>query len=103
MGALTTLEYLEKHNGYAVAAGNGYIPEAAPAEIDTIRNQCKAIIIENSWKMVFAKDEAEFNALLKEMQDTVISLGYNDVLEFDKKIAENIRKAREEAIANASK
>lgn len=103
MKAPTTLEYLKTNNGYTVAAGNGYIPEAAPAEIDTIRNQCKAIIVENSWKMVFAKDEAEFNGYLKEMQDTVISLGYNDVLAFDKKIAENIRKAREEAIANAGK
>ena len=34
--------------------------------------------------MVFAKDEAEFDSLLKEMQETAIGLGYEEVFEFDK-------------------
>lgn len=101
MKAETTLDYLAQHNGYTVAAGNSYIPEAAPSEIDTLRNQCKEIIKANSWKMVYAKDETEFNALLKDMQDTVKGLGYDDVLAFDKKIADNVRKAREASVASA--
>lgn len=31
----------------------------------------------------FAKDEAEFDQLLKEMQETADGLGYQTVLEFD--------------------
>jgi len=101
MKAETTLDYLSQHNAYTVAPGNNYIPEAAPAEIDTLRNQCREIIKANSWKMVFAANDAEFEALLKDMQDTVKGLGYDEVFAFDVKIAENTRKAREEAIANA--
>ena len=102
MGALTTLEYLAENDGYVVAAGNGYIPEASPAEIDTIRNQCKAIIVENSWKMVFAEDEDEFYSLLAEMQETVVGLGYDDVLAFDQSISDQLTAARNESIEMAS-
>ena len=35
--------------------------------------------------MVFAKDEAEFNTLLKEMTETAKGLGYDQVYEVDKK------------------
>lgn len=98
MKATTTLDYLTQHDMFVVAPGNAYIPEAAPAEIDAARNQCKAIIIQDSWKMVFAKDEAEFNSLLKHMQDTVKGLGYDQVLEFDQKISDNHRNARDEAV-----
>jgi len=98
MGAQTTLEYLTKNNMFVVAAGNNYIPAAAPAEIDAARNQCKQIIIAESWKMVFAKDEADFNSILKNMQETVKGLGYDEVLAFDQKISEETRAAREAAL-----
>lgn len=101
MKAKTTLDYLTQHNMYTVAAGNSYIAPAAPADIDAARNQCKAIIIQDSWKMVFAKDEAEFNSRLKHMQDTVKGLDYDKVLAFDQTISDATAKARQEAAATA--
>ena len=98
MGTKTTMEYLKKNNMMAIAPGNGYVPEAAGTEIDTLRNQCKAIIIQDSWKMVFAKDEAEFNSLLNQMQTTVKGLGYDKVLAFDQKVASNVKDARNKAL-----
>ena len=53
-----------------------------------------SVIVDSSWKMVFAKDEAEFNSLLKEMQDTVKGLGYKDVLKVDMKNAQDEANAR---------
>ena len=97
MGAKTTVEYLKKNNMFAISPGNGYVPEAAGTEIDTTRNQCKAIIIQNSWKMIFAKNESEFNSLLKQIQTTVKGLGYDKVLAFDQKISDNLKAAREKA------
>lgn len=99
MKATTTLDYLTQHNMYVVAAGNSYIPQAAPVEIDAARTQCKEIIKQDSWKMVFAKNQAEFDSLLKHMQDTVTGLGYNDVLAYDQKVSDETRAAREAAIA----
>lgn len=98
MKAKTTLDYLKQNDAYVVAPGNAYVPEAAGTEIDTLRNQCKAIIIQDSWKMAFAKNESEFNSLLKHMQKTVKGLGYAKVLAFDQKISDNYKDAREKAL-----
>ncbi|MFU0827420.1 MAG: ABC transporter substrate-binding protein [Lachnoclostridium sp.] len=98
MGAKTTLEFLEKNNQLMVAPGSSYVAPSESSEIATLRGQCKAIIIENSWKMVFASDEAEFNQLLKEMQDTVKGLGYDKVLALDMQNAKDQNDARVAAV-----
>lgn len=78
----------------SVAPGTSFVAPEESSDITTLRNQCKAVIVDSSWKMVFAKDEAEFNSLLKEMQDTVKGLGYKDVLKVDMKNAQDEANAR---------
>lgn len=102
MGAKTTLEYLEKKDQVLVAPGSSYIAPAEDSEIKTLRGQCKAIIIEYSWKMVFAESEKEYLSLQKEMQNTVQGLGYDKVLAVDMKNAKDQNAARV-AAATASK
>lgn len=99
MGAKTTMEYLENNDQIMVAPGSSYIAPAEDSEIATLRGQCKAIIVEYSWKAVFASDEKEFNSLIKEMQDTVKGLDYDRVLEVDMKNAKDQNTARVEAVA----
>ena len=43
--------------------------------------------------MIFAADESEFNALLTEMQNLVLELGYEDVLAFDLEVAKALNEA----------
>lgn len=81
--ATSTMEYLQANDQLVVAPGSSYTAPADDSEIETIRSQVKAAIIEHSWKMVFAKSAAEFDSLLKDMQTTVDGLGYAKVLEFD--------------------
>ncbi len=99
-GAKSTMEYLENTGALAVAPGTSYTPPAESSDITTLRNQCKAEIVDSSWQMVFAKDEAEFNAILKDMQDTVKGLGYEQVLELDMQNAKDQAAARVEAVEN---
>ncbi len=79
----TTLQFLRKKKALTVQIGTQFTPIEESSEVTAIRNQCKPIIVDNSWKMVFAKDEAEFNSLLKDMQDTVKGLGYDKVIKID--------------------
>ncbi len=88
-GAKTTVEFLESKNAILVAPGTSYVQPEESSDITTLRNQCKSVIVDDSWRMVFAKDEAEFNSVLKEMQDTVKGLGYEQVLELDMKNAKD--------------
>ncbi len=103
MSALTTLEYLESHDAILVAPGSDYATPPEDSKITTLRGQCKASIVDYSWKMIFAKDEAEFNSLLKAMQDTVNGLGYEEVLAVDMQNAKDQNAARVAALEASQK
>jgi putative aldouronate transport system substrate-binding protein len=96
MDALNTLEYLEKNDKIIVAPGTSFISPVESTEIITLRNQCKRIIVDYSWKLIFAESEDSFYALQKELQATVLALGYEQVLEKD---MENALKQNEERLA----
>lgn len=83
MGADTTMEYLQKNKMLLVAPGMLYTAFVETSEQTTIRHQCKRAIQEYSWKMVFAANRGQFEALLDEMQETVKSYGYDVILEYD--------------------
>ncbi|BBF41639.1 hypothetical protein lbkm_0319 [Lachnospiraceae bacterium KM106-2] len=97
MNAKTDFEYLQKNKKMMVAPGNSYGQPEEESEIATLRGQCKAIIVEYSWKMSFAKSEAEFDSLLKEMQKTVKGLGYDKVFKVDQKNCQELTDARNAA------
>ena len=93
-GAASTMEYLEANDMITVAPGASYAAPADSSEIETLRNQVKAVIIQYSWQMSFAANEAEFDQLLAEMQETAIGLGYEQVYEFDLENAKAQTEAR---------
>ncbi|RLK52659.1 ABC transporter substrate-binding protein [Microbacterium telephonicum] len=82
-GATSTMEYLQNADQITVAPGASYTAPADSSEIETLRNQVKAVIVQYSWQMVFATSDSQFDSLLKEMQDTAAGLGYDKVLEVD--------------------
>lgn len=94
------IEYFNDKNMLAVKPGIPFTGVDYSTDISTIKEQCKQIIVQYSWQMVFAKDEAEFDSLLKEMQDTAIGLGYEQVFEVDKKNCEDRYAANQEYLAN---
>lgn len=94
MKASNTIEYLTEHNQIIVSPGCNFRSSAESSDISTMREQCSSTIVEYSWKMIFAQDEADFYSLLKEMQDTVLSLGYEQVLAYDIENAGNYAEAR---------
>ena len=100
MGAKTTMEYLRNNNQILVAPGSGYVVPEEDSQITTLRGQCKASIVEYSWKMVFAADEKEFDSLLTEMQETVKGLDYQVVLDYDMECAKAQNDAREAVVAD---
>lgn len=100
MDAQSSIEYLKKNDQIVISPGCNFSEPIETLEVTTVRSQCKSVIVDYSWRMVFAKDEAEFYSLLKEMQDTVISLGYEQVLEAD---IENAKAYHEARMASAEK
>lgn len=99
MQAENSLDYLMKHNKYLICPGINYQAPGENSEITTLRSQCRNIITDYSWKMVFAPDEETFHALQDEMKRAAESLGYDQVLEEDMKNAKVQSDLRAEAIA----
>jgi multiple sugar transport system substrate-binding protein/putative aldouronate transport system substrate-binding protein len=101
MGAKTTLEYLKNNDKILVAPGSSYVAPPEETEITTLRAQCREIIKEDSWKMVFAANEDEFNSILADMQKTVKGLGYDQVLAVDMQNAKDQNDARVKAASES--
>lgn len=83
MDADTTIDYLKKNGKLLISPGCEYNEGEESAEIKEIREAVKRIVIDNSWKMVFANDEEQFNSLWQEMKSKCEGLGFEDVYEFD--------------------
>ncbi|MCM1037754.1 MAG: extracellular solute-binding protein [Ruminococcus sp.] len=92
MQAETSLDYLLAHDQYVVCPGITYRTAPDSSEMATLRSQCSNVIVDYSWKMIFAKEETDFYALQKEMQNTALSLGYEQVL------AQDMENARAQSI-----
>lgn len=97
-GAKTTLEFLESKNALSVAPGTAYVAPEESSDITTLRNQCKEVIVDKSWQMIFASSEDEFNSLYNEMKETVTGLGYADVLAIDMQNAKDEAQSRVDAV-----
>ncbi|RXZ67924.1 ABC transporter substrate-binding protein [Agromyces albus] len=93
--APTSMDYLKDNDQLLVAPGASYTPPTDPSEIETLRNQVKAVIVQYSWKMSFAASEAEFEQLKSQLQEEAEGLGYDKVLEFDMESAKAQNEARE--------
>lgn len=83
--AQNAISYLKDKNMLVVRPGSNYAVPDYEMDIASIKEQCRQTIITNSWQMIFAKNEDEFNFLLKDMQNTVNGLGYDKVIEVDRK------------------
>lgn len=59
-GSATAMDYLVTNDLLLVAPGTGFVAITETSEIATIRSQCREVITDYSWKMVFAEDETEF-------------------------------------------
>lgn len=100
-GFETPLEYIEAKNMLEVGPGCDYVKPADSSDIENKRNQCGDLIVSTSWKMVFAKDDAEFEQLWNDMKADLTGYGYDDVVKVDMETAEGFREARARSLKEA--
>lgn len=74
-------EYQKAEGNLTIASPALAFIEVAPDDIKTLESQIGTIVVEASWKCVFAEDEAEFEAIWKQMQEDVEILGMDQIVE----------------------
>lgn len=82
-GAETPVEWMEK-NGKLLASPNVQVPlDTYSAELSVIRNNVNTQLCDYSWKLIFAADDAAFEALWDEMTEMLDGYDYEQLYEFD--------------------
>lgn len=98
--ATTPTEYYTKNNMIDIVPNINTSLGSDSSDVKNKRSQISDYVKNTSWKMIFAKDQAEFDQLWTKLKSDVEGLGWNDVFAVDKERADKIVKMRADAIAN---
>jgi len=97
--ATNATDYYLKNNMIDIVPNINTSLGSDSSDIKNKRSQISDYVKNTSWKMVFAKDQAEFDQLWTKLQKDVVGLGWNDVLAEDTAKAQKIVKMRADATA----
>ena len=82
-GAADDVEYLLNNKMMTVVPSINMALAIDSTDISLIRKQCGDIIKDSSWRMVFAKDDADFESQWDAMASQLDGLGWADLVSFD--------------------
>ncbi|MNW23993.1 Bacterial extracellular solute-binding protein [compost metagenome] len=90
MGATTAKEYFVNNEMIEVSKPffTTETPATTPAQLQQKIDGIGKIVKEYSWKMIFAKNEAEYNSLKEEMITKSKGLGYDEVVQYEVELAQ---------------
>lgn len=93
------MDYLLKNNKVTVVPSINTSFGTDSSDIKNKRSQCSELVKNTSWKMIFAKDEAEFNALWDKLKTDLEGLGWADIVASDTEKCQKIVDLRAKAQA----
>lgn len=76
-------DYMKKNNKLIISPNVSVSLPIDTADISVIRNQCNETVCDYSWRMIYASDDANFDALWDEMSKTLDGYGFQDLVKFD--------------------
>jgi multiple sugar transport system substrate-binding protein/putative aldouronate transport system substrate-binding protein len=78
------VDYLIKNNKTTVVPFVNVNLAPDTTDIALIRSNCATLVKDASWKMVFAKDQAEFDSIWNTLKEDLDGFDWNKLVEFDK-------------------
>ena len=88
---------MKKNNKIVISPNVSVSLPSDTADIEVKRGQCKQEIKDASWRMIFASDDASFDAMWDEMVNNLNAFGFKELYDFDVKRAQ-IEKAAKDAV-----
>ena len=82
-GATTPVEYMLANGMLTPSPSVGFAPPEDSLDIQTKREDVNKQLCSYTWKMIFAEDEAQFDALWDEMVEKMDGFGYKELYEYD--------------------
>ena len=82
-GAAEPVEYMKANNKLIISPNVSVSLPTDSADISVIRNQCNEAVCDYSWRMIYASDDAAFDAMWDEMTAFLDGVGFQDLVKFD--------------------
>ena len=83
-GAEEPADYMKKNNLLVISPNVSVSLPLEDNDLSLIRGQCKDSVNKYSWRMLYAKTDAEFDQLWDEMTKELNGYGFDKLMEFDK-------------------
>ncbi|MCL2361352.1 MAG: hypothetical protein FWC73_06025 [Defluviitaleaceae bacterium] len=96
-GHNTPLDFVLDNNIISAPPTTDFVKPADPPHIAQMRNEIRPVVLDASWRMIFASTESEFFDIWIEMYDEAIALGWNEVFEYDNDMAQQLFAAQRAA------
>lgn len=96
--ATNPVDYLKKNNQISILPNVNIIYQSDTTDVKLARSQCSTQICAQSWKMVFAKDEAQFDQMWSQLKTTLKGLNWDDIVKFDTTKYQKVVDARKAAV-----
>ncbi|GHT55672.1 hypothetical protein FACS1894109_02710 [Spirochaetia bacterium] len=100
-GAEDQVAYLQKNNMLGIVPSVNVALPNDSTDMKLVRSQCGDIVKDTSWKMIFARNEAEFNRLWADMKTQLDGFGWAKLVEYDTQKCRLIVDARAKALSDA--
>lgn len=97
--AENSVDYLIKSKTISVVPFVNVNLQSDPTDIALIRSNCATLVKDASWKMIFAKDQAEFDSIWKELKEELSGFDWSTLVEFDKNKYKPLVEERAKALA----
>ncbi|MCR4679818.1 MAG: sugar ABC transporter substrate-binding protein [Lachnospiraceae bacterium] len=82
-GVAEPVDWMKTNNALLVRPSVSVSLPSDDADITVIRNQVGQEVKDASWRMIFAKSDAEFDSMWDEMVENLNSLGFDQLYKFD--------------------
>lgn len=82
-GADEPVNYMKNNNVLVISPNVSVSLPTDTADISVIRNQCNETVCDYSWRMIYAKDDAEFDSMWDDMTSQLNGFGFEDLVKFD--------------------
>lgn len=98
--AKDAVDYYKKNNMINIVPSINASLGSDSSDIKTKRRQCKALVVDTSWKMVFSRNENEFNQLWQKMKTELAGQGWKDLVNIDTERCKDLVELRAKASAS---
>ena len=82
-GATDAVDWMKQHDALKISPNVSVSLVSDDNDISIIRNQCSEKVNDYSWRLIFAKDDAEFESIWDDMTAQLDGLGFQDLNKFD--------------------